>query len=593
MGYERDSGAKESCMKNRVLGASALAMACGLGCSSQSGVGGDRVLRTDGAGVSTLLSVSNAPSSPANGEVVAVQSQALAANAGTGGASIFYPKPGAQSDGVCFIGLFADSAGNLYPVSPVGVFKILPDGTLVNNESNLFLKGTNDFFAALDQPNQTVYSADSGSLRSAPFSEGSTFADVMPLAPGAQQIALGRGPLAGSLFSTRPISQTSAEILRVVVSPPSVTSFTAGLGVLETPVASAPDGTQYVADLASNPTQLIRISTTGSKSVVATGTSAQANRSVAVDEAGNVYWSQATGINVYSASGQLSRVLPGPPDKAAFQGPSGMAFDPQGNLYLVDNLDCKKIYKYDLSSCVDTAAPVFTFVPPSISTTSCGAIDIGKATAMDACGAVTVTNDAPANFPPGTMVVTWTAVGSGKAVATATERVTRVLGNDPACCPAGTHVILGTSNNDHLTGTAGPDCILGLGGQDVISGLGGNDFISAGDGDDRVSGGDGDDVIFGGSGQDTLNGNAGSDWLEGGDGDDWCFGGDGNDSLSGGAGNDQLFGDNGNDSLVGGLGDDRLEGGAGDDVLDGSGAHDTCIGGLGLDTFLICQNQTQ
>jgi len=580
-------------MKNRVSGASALAIACVVGCSSQSGTGGDRVLRTDGAGVSTLLSVSKAPNPAADGEAVAVQSQALASNVGTGGVSIFYPKPGAQADGLCFIGLFADNAGNLYPVSAVGVFKILPDGTLVNNDTNPFLSGNNDSYAALDQRSQTVYSAGSGNLRSAPFVEGSTFVDVMPLAPDARQIAFGRGPLAGSLFATRPISQFSAEILRVTVSPPSVTSFTAGLGELDTPVASAPDGTQYVADLARTSTQLIRISTTGIKSLVATGTNAEINRAVGVDEAGNVYWSQATGINVYSPSGQLSRVLPGPPDKAAFQGPSGMAFDPQGNLYLVENIDCKKIYKYDLSSCVDSAAPVFTFVPPPISTTSCGAIDIGKATAMDGCGNVTVTNDAPASFPPGTTVVTWTAVGSGKVVATATERVTRVLGNDPACCPAGTHVILGTSNNDHLTGTAGPDCILSFGGQDVINGLGGNDFISAGDGDDRVSGGDGDDVIFGGSGQDTLYGNAGNDSLEGGEGDDWCFGGDGNDSISGGPGNDQLFGENGNDSLVGGPGDDRLDGGAGDDVLDGSGAHDSCIGGLGTDTFLICQNQTQ
>jgi hypothetical protein len=241
---------------------------------------------------------------------------------------------------------------------------------------------------------------------------------------------------------------------------------------------------------------------------------------------------------------------------------------------------------------VDTVPPVFTFVPPDVTTTVCGSFNIGQAQATDACG-VTVTSNRPALFPPGTTIVTWTATDPSGNTATATQRVTVILTDNAACCPAGTNVIQGNSNNNPLNGTNGADCILGRGGQDTINGNGGNDFISAGEGDDIVSGGLGNDVIFGGTGQDRLSGNAGDDFMSGGDGDDQLFGGDGLDSLSGGQGQDRLFGENGNDSLIGDTGDDRLEGGAGDDTLDGSGLHDVCIGGPGTDVFLICEQQQQ
>src|SRR5262245_58479337 len=48
----------------------------------------------------------------------------------------------------------------------------------------------------------------------------------------------------------------------------------------------------------------------------------------------------------------------------------------------------------------DRTAPVFSFVPPSIVTSSCGGLNIGLARASDSCG-VTVTSDAPARFPIG------------------------------------------------------------------------------------------------------------------------------------------------------------------------------------------------
>lgn len=251
----------------------------------------------------------------------------------------------------------------------------------------------------------------------------------------------------------------------------------------------------------------------------------------------------------------------------------------------------------------DRTPPLFTFVPPAMTITSCTGVNLGRAQATDPCG-VTITNDAPQKFPLGTTTVRWTARDGMGNVAVATQQVTALLGDDVSCCPAGTHIIVGTSNNDVLTGTSGSDCILGLGGQDQISGLGGNDYISGGDGDDVISGGDGNDWLFGGSGQDVISGGAGDDVIYGGDGVDQLNGDDGNDRISGGQGgdiihggtgndyltgdadDDQIFGDDGSDTLVGGDGNDKLYGGNGNDSLFGGNGDDLLDGGTGTNTYV-------
>lgn len=239
----------------------------------------------------------------------------------------------------------------------------------------------------------------------------------------------------------------------------------------------------------------------------------------------------------------------------------------------------------------DRTPPVFTSVPPATTISSCANPAIGAATAIDSCGTVVVTNNAPAVFPLGTTVVTWTARDDAGNVATATQVVTAVLGDDASCCPAGSNVMIGTPNNDVLNGTSGVDCIPGRGGQDQISGKAGNDFISGGEGDDQLNGEDGDDLIFGGGGQDTITGGLGNDSAVGDGGDDVIRGGAGNDTLRGSQGQDRLFGEGGNDALFGDDGDDRLEGGDGNDVLNGGGLHDVCVGGTGANTFLACETQ--
>ncbi len=238
----------------------------------------------------------------------------------------------------------------------------------------------------------------------------------------------------------------------------------------------------------------------------------------------------------------------------------------------------------------DTTKPVFTLVPPDITTTTCTGLVLQQPTGQDGCGGtVTFTNDAPSKYPLGTTVVTWTAHDARGNMSTATQRVTVLLGDNATCCPAGTHIIQGTPNNDMLNGTSGSDCILGKGGQDTINGLGGNDFISGGDGDDVITGGLGNDVIFGGSGQDIINGNDGNDTLYGGDGDDTVIGGSGDDILHGGQGQDTLQGQDGNDQLFGDDGYDTLQGGNGDDVLAGGGGEDHCTDTVGANVFEQCE----
>src|SRR5262249_24144139 len=66
---------------------------------------------------------------------------------------------------------------------------------------------------------------------------------------------------------------------------------------------------------------------------------------------------------------------------------------------------------------------------------------LGTPEATDNCGPVTVTNDAPAIFLPGTNLVTWTATDGGGNTTTCEQRV-MVLDTQPPTitCPAGVTV---------------------------------------------------------------------------------------------------------------------------------------------------------
>jgi Ca2+-binding RTX toxin-like protein len=239
---------------------------------------------------------------------------------------------------------------------------------------------------------------------------------------------------------------------------------------------------------------------------------------------------------------------------------------------------------------VDTVGPTLN-VPPDVFAASCTSVNIGTATASDACGAgtVSITNDAPATFKAGVRIVTWHATDAAGNQTVKTQKVSVGLGDNSACCPAGSNIITGTPNNDTVVGTAAVDCILGKGSQDTLRGMGGDDIISGGEGNDIIEGGDGNDLLSGDNGQDTVRGQGGSDSLSGGGGDDMCFGGEADDVIFGGSGQDKLYGENGHDSLLGEDGDDRLEGAAGNDTLNGGAFNDTCLGGTGTNSLMSCE----
>ncbi len=296
---------------------------------------------------------------------------------------IFYPTNGQSPYGSCWMGLVIDSNDNVYPVNSNGVYKILPDGTLVNGvgDQNLYATGSGSYYAALDEAGGYFYTASYRDVRRSPFSEGSTFSSLIPGLNGGESITLGQGPLAGSLFAAE---YRANRVSRITLSPLGLSTFATGASYFNQPypIASAPDGSLYVASIGSNPTMLTKITPAGVPSTFATGNDYLGNRAVVVDHAGNVYWSAKKGINKYDADGRFLETLPGPPDKASYENPMGAAFDSKGNLYIVDNYNCKGIYKYKLSIQVTIDVKPDSF-PNSVNPKSKGVIPVAVLTTDD------------------------------------------------------------------------------------------------------------------------------------------------------------------------------------------------------------------
>lgn len=262
---------------------------------------------------------------------------------------VFYPTRGQSDSGACWLGLEIDSGGTLYPSNGSGVYRLLPDGTLVNgvDDTDLFILGPSGTPAVLEESAGRFFGYLGDTLLDAPFVEGSTFSPLLSgLAPDLVSIEVGRGALAGSLFA---VHASVPRLTRVTLSPLGSSIFAEG-SLFDAPsaMASAPDGTLYVVTHRSSLLRplLVRVGTDGAVSVFAEGTDAQVNGAVAVDAGGNVYWSRAEGMAVYDPRGRLLGLLPGPPDKPAFGNLLGAEFDAAGNLYVLENFGCKRIYQY-------------------------------------------------------------------------------------------------------------------------------------------------------------------------------------------------------------------------------------------------------
>src|SRR5436190_6006562 len=57
--------------------------------------------------------------------------------------SLFYPKPGQSSDGLCWQGLTSDSTGHIYPVASGQIVKLDKNANIINgkDDTNFFATG--------------------------------------------------------------------------------------------------------------------------------------------------------------------------------------------------------------------------------------------------------------------------------------------------------------------------------------------------------------------------------------------------------------------------------------------------------------------
>ena len=178
---------------------------------------------------------------------------------------------------------------------------------------------------------------------------------------------------------------------------------------------------------------------------------------------------------------------------------------------------------------VDTTAPEL-IIPEDITISAFSLekqVEIGEAYVNDMGSSVlTITNNAPNNFPLGDTIVIWN-VSDEFGNSASSEQVVSVQ-------PCGESIsyynqIFGTPTDETIVGTDVADLIFAFAGDDMIFGGGGNDCIIGGSGDDLIWGNTGDDHLVGGEGNDILKGFSGDDQLTGGIGTDALDGGDGYD----------------------------------------------------------------
>ena len=181
---------------------------------------------------------------------------------------------------------------------------------------------------------------------------------------------------------------------------------------------------------------------------------------------------------------------------------------------------------------VDTTAPEL-IIPEDITISAFSLekqVKIGEAYVNDLGSSVlTITNNAPNNFPLGDTIVIWN-VSDEFGNSAISEQVVSVK-------PCGESL----SYYNQIFGTPADDTIVGTDVADLIFAFAGDDMIFGGDGNDCIIGGSGDDLIWGNTGDDHLVGGEGNDILKGFSGDDQLTGGIGTDALDGGDGYDLSY----------------------------------------------------
>src|ERR1044071_10348886 len=110
-------------MRSSTLVMKALAGTCAVSACAGETLTDDhgRVVRVDDrTGVPTVVfAPGTAPAAAATAGIGARQSALLSVSASS--VTVFYPPPGGSTQGLCFVGVFTDAAGNVYPVHAQGM----------------------------------------------------------------------------------------------------------------------------------------------------------------------------------------------------------------------------------------------------------------------------------------------------------------------------------------------------------------------------------------------------------------------------------------------------------------------------------------
>jgi len=217
-------------------------------------------------------------------------------------------------------------------------------------------------------------------------------------------------------------------------------------------IAADAQGSVYVSDSGNNRIQKFTADGVFIKIFdVSSGSSLRYPQGLAVDSSGNIYIAD-TGNNRISKIDRNGKSLAiwgtqGTTD-SSFNNPKDVELDSAGNVFVADSSN-HRIQKFGYVSTAavqETQTPLTSSTPltpltplpndktnPIISAPSditaeatgiLSTVSIGQATATDASGIASLSNNAPEKFPLGITMVTWTATDAAGNVAQDTQRVT-------------------------------------------------------------------------------------------------------------------------------------------------------------------------
>jgi len=209
-------------------------------------------------------------------------------------------------------------------------------------------------------------------------------------------------------------------------------------------VAADTQGSVYVSDSGNNRIQKFTADGVFIKTFdVSSGSSLKYPQGVEVDSSGNIYIAD-TGNNRISKIDRNGKSLANWGTQGTtngnFNNPRDVVVDSTGNVFVADSSN-HRIQKFGYATTASLTETTVTPLkplpndktPPAISAPSdvvaeangiLSTVSIGQATATDASGIASLTNNAPATFPLGITTVTWTATDAAGNVAQATQRVT-------------------------------------------------------------------------------------------------------------------------------------------------------------------------